>query len=138
MTTHESPNEKKAKLLLADDEQIIRGRLQQLGEKLGFDVYAAADGLEAWEIFNREHPDLVVLDIYMPRMNGLQVLHNIKEQDSDCPVILITGFLQYEQLIQKDRVKPDGFIIKPFHLDKIANLMLQLVETRVAAEAASA
>jgi len=133
MKVDELQNEKKWRLLLADDEQIIRGRLLQLGEKLGFSVEAAVDGLEAWEAFKREMPDLVILDIYMPRMNGLQVLHNIKESYPDCPVILITGFLQYEQLIQKDRVKPDGFIIKPFHLEKIANLMLQLVEARTAA-----
>ena len=134
MKVDELQNERKWRLLLADDEQIIRSRLQQLGEKLGFTVEAAVDGLEAWEAFKREMPDLVILDIYMPRMNGLQVLHNIKESYPDCPVILITGFLQYEQLIQKDRVKPDGFIIKPFHLEKIANLMLQLVEARMAAQ----
>jgi CheY-like chemotaxis protein len=133
MKVDELQNEKKWRLLLADDEQIIRSRLQQLGEKLGFSVEAAVDGLEAWEAFKRDMPDLVILDIYMPRMNGLQVLHNIKDNYPDCPVILITGFLQYEQLIQKDRVKPDGFIIKPFHLEKIANLMLQLVEARMAA-----
>ncbi len=128
MKADELQSEKKLRLLLADDEQIIRSRLQTLGEKLGFVVETAADGLEAWEAFRRDMPDLVILDIYMPRMNGLQVLHNIKESYPDCPVILITGFLQYEQLIQKDRVKPDGFIIKPFHLEKIANLMLQLSE----------
>ncbi|RJP76610.1 MAG: response regulator [Candidatus Zixiibacteriota bacterium] len=118
----------KSKLLVADDEEIIRLRLKELGEKLGFDVTVAADGYEAWEAFKKNPPDLAVLDIYMPRMNGLQVLHYIKETRPDCPVILITGFLQYEQLIQRDRVKPDGYIIKPFHFEKIANLMLQLME----------
>lgn len=133
--SHSEPiGDARMKLLVADDEEIIRGRLQQLGEKLGFQVLAATDGLEAWEAYKKEAPDLVVLDIYMPRMNGLQVLHNIKETTPDCPVILITGFLQYEQLIQKDRVKPDGFIIKPFHLEKIANLMLELVDKRQLAE----
>jgi len=133
MVHSEPMGDGKLKLLLADDEQIIRDRLQQLGEKLGFQVFVAVDGLEAWEAFKKEMPDLVILDIYMPRMNGLQVLHNIKESHPDCPVILITGFLQYEQLIQRDRVKPDGFIIKPFHLEKIANLMLELVDKRLVA-----
>jgi CheY-like chemotaxis protein len=122
------PIAQKLKLLLADDEEIIRLRLKELGERLGFEVTAAVDGLEAWEAYKKDPPDLVVLDIYMPRMNGLQVLHYIKESHPDCPVILITGFLQYEQLIQRDRVKPDGYIIKPFHFEKIANLMLNLVD----------
>jgi YesN/AraC family two-component response regulator len=119
------------KLLVADDEEIIRQRLVELGHKLNFEVNAAADGMETWELFQKSPPDLVILDIYMPRMNGLQVLHYIKEAHPECPVILITGFLQYEQLIQKDRVKPDGYIIKPFHFEKIANLMLQLVEKKM-------
>ena len=124
--THSS--NKELDLLVVDDEEIIRNRLKELGENLGFNVRTAKDGVEAWESFKDKEPDLVILDIYMPRMNGLLVLHKIKECNPECPVILITGFLHYEQLIQKDRVKPDGFIIKPFHLEKIANLMLELVE----------
>lgn len=115
-------------LLVADDEEIIRNRLKDLGEKLGFTVYTAKDGMEGWETFKKMQPDLAILDIYMPRMNGLLLLHKIKEIYPERPVILITGFLHYEQLIQKDRIKPDGFIIKPFHLEKIANLMLELIE----------
>ena len=130
MSMNESTNteENHPTLLVADDEEIIRNRLKDLGEKLGFTVYTAKDGMEGWETFKEKQPDLVVLDIYMPRMNGLLLLHKIKEFCPERPVILITGFLHYEQLIQKDRIKPDGFIIKPFHLEKIANLMLELVE----------
>ncbi len=115
-------------LLIVDDEEIIRNRLKELGEKLGFTVYTAADGMEGWEMFRQVLPDLAILDIYMPKMNGLLLMHKIKENFPECAVILITGFLHYEQLIQKDRIKPDGFIIKPFHLEKIANLILDLVE----------
>lgn len=125
--------EKGLDLLVVDDEEIIRERLKELGEKLGFKVRTAKDGVEAWDCFKEKQPDLVILDIYMPRMNGLLVLHKIKEVNPECPVILITGFLHYEQLVQKDRIKPDGFIIKPFHLEKIANLMLELVEKRATA-----
>lgn len=132
MSLNESEREQEhcLTLLIADDEDIIRSRLKDLGEKLGFKVYAAKDGMEGWETFKEIQPDLVVLDIYMPRMNGLLLMHKIKESCPECPVILITGFLHYEQLIQKDRIKPDGFIIKPFHLEKIANLMLELVDER--------
>jgi YesN/AraC family two-component response regulator len=132
-TETDQTKEPSLKLLVVDDEEIIRKRLVELGHKLNFEVSAAADGMEAWEMFQKDPPDLVILDIYMPRMNGIQVLHYIKEAHPDCPVILITGFLQYEQLIQRDRVKPDGYIIKPFHFEKIANLMLQLVEKKIPA-----
>ncbi len=124
---------KKVKLLIADDEDIICNRLKELGEKLGFSVHVAKNGVEGWDLFREVHPDIAVLDIYMPRMNGLLLMHKIKTSKHKCPVILITGFLHYEQLIQKDRIKPDGFIIKPFHLEKIANLLLEVVENKDAA-----
>ncbi|MBU0517742.1 response regulator [bacterium] len=116
------------RLLIVDDEEIIRTRLQELGEKLGFTVFTAADGVAGWDLFRDVKPDIAVLDIYMPKMNGLLLMHKIKENFPESPVILITGFLHYEQLIEKDRIKPDGFIIKPFHLEKIANLILELTE----------
>lgn len=124
-------NDKKLILMVVDDEEIIRERLKDLGEKLGLEVHTANDGVEGWEIFKDVQPDLAILDIYMPRMNGLLLMHKIKDVQPDCPVILITGFLHYEQLIQKDRLKPEGFIIKPFHMEKIANLILELVEDGV-------
>jgi YesN/AraC family two-component response regulator len=124
-------NDKNLTLLVVDDEEIIRERLKDLGEKLGLDVTTANDGVDGWEAFKEVQPDLAILDIYMPRMNGLLLMHKIKEVQPDCPVILITGFLHYEQLIQKDRIKPEGFIIKPFHMEKIANLILELVEDGV-------
>lgn len=124
-------NDKKMTLLVVDDEEIIRERLKDLGEKLGLEVHTANDGVDGWDTFREAQPDLAILDIYMPRMNGLLLMHKIKEVQPDCPVILITGFLHYEQLIQKDRIKPEGFIIKPFHMEKIANLILELVENGV-------
>jgi len=123
-TVKESP----LRLLVVDDEELIRNRLKDLGEKLGFTVVTAADGVAGWDLFRDVKPDIAVLDIYMPKMNGLLLMHKIKENYPEVPVILITGFLHYEQLIEKDRIKPDGFIIKPFHLEKIANLILELTE----------
>jgi CheY-like chemotaxis protein len=118
------------KLLVVDDEEVIRLRLRELGEKLGFTVQIASDGVEGWDCFKEFQPDLAVLDIYMPRMNGLLLMRKIKEANPECPVILVTGFLHYEQLIQRDQVKPDGFIIKPFHLEKIANMMIDLIDQK--------
>ncbi len=116
------------RLLIADDEQIIRQKIRELGEKLGFEVSTACSGSEALEKFKKFNPHLVLLDIYMPHGNGLEALIKIKEINPRCPVILITGFLHYEQLIEQGNVKPDGFIIKPFHVSKVADLMLRLMK----------
>jgi YesN/AraC family two-component response regulator len=118
------------RLLIADDEEIICQRLMALGQKIGFEVRGAASGTEAIAIYNEFQPDLAVLDIYMPGMNGIGVLTHIKNLDPECLVILITGFLHYEQLIRTSIIKPDGCIIKPLDLEKTAALMMKLVQQR--------
>jgi two-component system response regulator HydG len=121
----------KGKVLVVDDEPNIRMRLKELSEKLGYQVQTAADGVEGLECFKGFQPDLVVLDIYMPRMNGLAVLAKIKEISPACPVILITGFLHYEQLIQiNNSIRPDGCIIKPLNCAGTADLMQRLIQKR--------
>ncbi len=60
---------------------------------------------------------MVISDIYMPYINGLFLLLKIKEARADCPVLLMTGYKHYKQLIVKDELWPDGFIEKPFSVD---------------------
>ncbi len=118
------------RLLVVDDEAVICRDLKRLGERLGFSVRVALDGLEGWRIFNEYKPDIAILDIYMPGMNGLALLRMIKEHTADCSVVLITGFLHFEQLVAKEILKPDGFIIKPFQSVRIANQLLELIQKK--------
>ena len=118
------------KLLVVDDEKIIRTGLGKLGADLGFEVATAEDGQMGWEVFQDFKPDLVVLDIYMPKINGILLMYKIKEADPNCSVVLITGFLHYEQLVRRSKVRPDGFILKPFRLEMISDMLLRLAEKR--------
>ncbi|RJP76611.1 MAG: response regulator [Candidatus Zixiibacteriota bacterium] len=119
--------DKRPLLLVADDEEIIRTRLQEMSAMLGFEVRTAKDGGEAWEQFQAQRPDIVILDIYMPKINGLQLMQKIKNTEPTCPVILITGFMHFEQLVKSQPIKPDGFITKPFNINTIINALLKLV-----------
>jgi two-component system response regulator HydG len=123
----EAKERKSSVLLIADDEEIIRNRLLEMSKMLGFKAYAAGDGVEAWDLYQQTRPNIVILDIYMPRMNGLAVMQKIKEVNPNCPVILITGFMHFEQLVQKSKIKPDGFITKPFTMNTVINAILKLV-----------
>jgi CheY-like chemotaxis protein len=117
-----------ARMLVVDDEPIIRQRLKELGESLGFEVTAAINGVEAIRLFRQVSPDIVVLDLYMPGINGLTVMAKLREIHPDCPIILITGFLPYEKLIQiTSGTRPDGCLAKPLSIAKTANLILDLV-----------
>ena len=123
----EKIKETELKLLVADDEETIRLSLKKIGVMMGFEVHTAVDGHEAWETYQLVSPDIVILDIYMPRMNGLMLLAKIKEANAECPVILITGYTQYQQLVMKSDIKPEGFITKPFSMEKIAKCLIELV-----------
>jgi DNA-binding NtrC family response regulator len=126
-----SPDSSNArKLLIVDDNDQIRHWLSCLGEKLGLDIAMAGDGESALGVFKDCKPDLVIMDIYMPHMNGILAMHKIKEMDPDCPVILITGYGHYQQLIQSKKVQPDGFILKPFKIQAIADKVLTLLDKR--------
>jgi CheY-like chemotaxis protein len=118
------------KLLIVDDEQQIRMMLKDLGERLGMEVDVAIDGEMGLEAFQQFKPDIVILDIYMPRMNGLMAMAQIKQMDPDCPVILITGYNHYKALMESRKTIPDGFILKPFQVRTIAKQMILLLDKK--------
>ena len=77
-------------ILIADDEAEIRDLLRLYLENSGYDVLEAADGLEALAVLEKEHVDLAVLDVMMPRMNGLHVLKKLRET-SNIPVLVFSA-----------------------------------------------
>lgn len=117
-----------SRLLIADDERVVRNHLREVGSELGFDVYTAADGLEAWDTFNAIWPEISILDIYMPGMNGLKLMGKIKEANEVCKVVLITGYSHYKQLVYKQNFEPDGIITKPFSSEKIKREILNQIQ----------
>lgn len=112
------------KILIVDDEKPILEILSEVLDRIGADVYTAMNGEEGFNIYLKERPQIVITDIYMPIVNGLRLLSKIKKISPDTPVILITGYAHYRQLISDAKVKPDGFLEKPFDLRKIIELVL--------------
>ena len=78
------------KILVADDEASIRRILETRLKMVGYDVVVAEDGEEALELFNKTNPDLVVLDVMMPKMDGYGVTREIR-RTSDIPIIILTA-----------------------------------------------
>lgn len=102
-------------MLVVDDDATIRGLLQITLETEGFDVLTAADGVDGLERARADDPDLVILDIMMPGLDGLQVCHTLKSEEatSDIPVILLSAKAQSHDIELGMRVGANDYITKP-------------------------
>jgi len=109
-------------LIVEDDGNACRG-LAQLLQGAGFQVRTAADGVEALEVLDREPPDLMLLDVWMPRMDGLQVLHQLKTRPRRPRVIVMTADDTPETVLLTLRQDAYQFINKPIQLSGLLDLM---------------
>ncbi|SMC86898.1 response regulator transcription factor [Papillibacter cinnamivorans] len=102
-----------ATVLIADDNRQISSILEEYAKKEGHTPYVAFDGQEALELFHRVHPDVVLLDVMMPRMDGFEVCREIRKT-SDTPVIMVTARGEdFERIMGLD-IGADDYIVKPF------------------------
>ncbi len=112
----EIPNnegDNRQRILLADDESSIRRILETRLKMAGYDVYTAQDGEEAVASFNKNNPDLVVLDVMMPKMDGYGVTREIR-RTSDVPIIILTALGDVSERITGLELGADDYVIKPF------------------------
>lgn len=115
MTENEEIQEEstRQKILVADDEASIRRILETRLKMVGYDVVVTEDGEEAVEVFNKENPDLVVLDVMMPKMDGYGVTREIR-RTSDVPIIILTALGDVSERITGLELGADDYVIKPF------------------------
>src|SRR3990172_3856298 len=116
------------KILVIDDEPILRDSLRVALETSGYDVLTARTGEEGLDLSQRENPDLVLLDHWLPGMNGDEVLRRIKEMNPDIPVIVMTAQGSIELAVNAMKMGAFDFLIKPFELDQIEALVKKGLE----------
>ena len=104
--------DKKAKILVVDDDEAILVFLKEVIESEGYSFLSASRGEEALIKIKEDKPDLVMLDIEMPDLNGLEVLGLIREEDKTLPVIILTAYGTSERFKEAMRLKVSGFIPK--------------------------
>lgn len=108
----------KVKILIADDDQNIRELLRLYIEKKGYTALEAKDGEEAVALFLSETPDLVLLDVMMPKLDGWQVCRRIRAESS-CPVIMITAKGEVFDKVLGLELGADDYIAKPFDAKEV-------------------
>jgi len=106
-------------ILLIDDEEDLRDTVAYQFRAKGFDVVIAVDGVDGLEKLKTFNPDLIILDLNMPRMNGLEFYEHIKGEEAKpkYPVLVLTARTNMGEL--SIPIDADGFMTKPFELDKL-------------------
>jgi two-component system chemotaxis response regulator CheY len=108
------------KIMLVDDAAFMRMMIKDTLQKNGFtDVIEAANGQLAVASYQAEHPDLVIMDITMPIMDGLQALKEIKAFDSNATVVMCSAMGQETMVVDALKQGAKDFIVKPFKPDRI-------------------
>ena len=102
-----------SKILVVDDETSIRRILETYFSRVGYEVVTAADGLEALNIFHKEVPDLVVLDVMLPKLDGYGVCQKLR-QESNIPIIMLTVLGNVADRIMGLEIGGDDYVSKPF------------------------
>src|SRR5215212_2272339 len=115
-------------LLLIDDDSAIQEVLADRLESLGYRVLTAANGREGLALLEKEGPQLILLDIEMPGMNGLEVLKEIRKRENEVTVVMITAYGTVERAVQAMKEGAYDFITKPFEPDHIALTVQRALE----------
>jgi len=110
-------------ILIVDDEKSMREFLKILLAKEGYEVLAAADGEQALAVLSENRVDLVISDIRMPGISGLDLLAEIKDGNEDIPVIMITAFASPNDAVQAMKNGAYDYISKPFNVDEIKSVI---------------
>ena len=115
------PKLEKNRILLVDDEPDFVQSLKVILEKKGYAVITASDGREGLEKARHERPDLIILDVMLPKMNGYEVCQLLKfdEKFWEIPVVMLTARAQDQDKVTGKETGADGYITKPFDPEQL-------------------
>ncbi|MBP1757804.1 MAG: cheY [Firmicutes bacterium] len=117
-----------AKILLVDDAAFMRKVIKDTLIKSGYtDLYEAVDGLDALEKYDEVKPDLVIMDITMPNMDGLEALKSIRSKDPNANIVMCSAMGQETMVIDAVRSGAKDFIVKPFKADRVLKTVTSIV-----------
>ncbi len=115
------------KVLIVDDSSFIRNSLQAILDRAGFEVVGMAqDGLEAISKCKALNPDIVAMDVIMPRMDGIQALRLLKSFNADLKVVMVTSMNALDKVVECKNAGANHYIVKPFEEDKVISVFKKL------------
>lgn len=109
----------KEKILIVDDQYGIRILLNEVFHKEGYETFQAANGMQALEVVENHHPDLVLLDMKIPGMDGIEILKRMKVIDEEIRVIIMTAYGELDMIQESKDLGALTHFAKPFDIDEI-------------------
>ncbi|RMF92620.1 MAG: diguanylate cyclase [Candidatus Schekmanbacteria bacterium] len=123
-------NEEKHKILVIDDEEVMRCMLNDVLTDEGFDVELASNGFEGIGKIKSNNYDLIITDIVMPELDGMEVLKKAKEISPNSDVLVMTGYASVETAVKSMRLGATDYIVKPFNIEQIQIVVQRTIEKR--------
>lgn len=122
------PNAKKTILIVEDDCE-SNDNIAHILESKFAEVFSAYDGLEGWKKYCDYSPDVILTDIEMPKMNGLELVRRIRAENSTVPIVILSSYSHHHYLFEAIPLKLEDYLIKPITMKKLDTL-LQTLESR--------
>jgi len=122
--------EPRGRILVVDDEPSARQGLEKLLRQEGFTVRVEADGAAALATVEEFHPDVVVTDLRMPRMNGMELLQQLRAQDRDLPILVATAYGEVQTAVAAMRAGADDYLTKPIDIDALVLALERALDRR--------
>ena len=116
-----------AKILVVDDQRGVRKLLEELFRRDGYEVSLAADGLESVDMVKNFMPDVVLMDMKMPNMNGLEASREIFKIKPDLPIIMMTAYGEMEVVHKALEIGVKKYITKPFDVMELRRLVKEIL-----------
>ncbi|MFC5793758.1 response regulator [Thalassorhabdus alkalitolerans] len=107
------------KILIVDDQYGIRVLLKEILHKDGYEVFQAANGMQALELAEKEKPDLVLLDMKIPGMDGIEILRRLKEKDQSIRVVMMTAYGELSMIQDAKSLGALTHIANPFDIEEL-------------------
>lgn len=118
------------KILVVDDELLIRDLLYDFFTTNEWEISIAEDGQKAIDYLKNQDYDIVLTDLKMPDMNGMDLTSRIRNLHGDLPVVIMTGYPSLDSALEALRHKVDDYIIKPFNVNQLYKVVKKVVDER--------
>ena len=116
-----------AKILVVDDAQFLRVRISKMLQADRHEVVEAENGIKAVEVYKSNKPDVVLMDITMPEMDGLTALKEIRAYDSNAKVVMLTALGQESVVLEAIKSGAKDFVVKPFERERVIRAIGKLL-----------